>query len=64
MHAQPTQPHPSPRLGRLVRTHWVLATCAACGHEQPRAERCQARCPGCGAPLRTFRIYRELEAER
>jgi predicted RNA-binding Zn-ribbon protein involved in translation (DUF1610 family) len=64
MHPQPTPASPPRPVSGLLRTHWVLATCSTCGHEQPRAERCHARCPGCGAPLRTFRIYRELQAER
>jgi hypothetical protein len=47
----------------LVRTHWTLAVCVVCGHEQPRGEHCRATCPGCGAQLRTFPLYRQLRAE-
>jgi rubrerythrin len=47
----------------LVRTHWALAVCVVCGHEQPRGERSRASCPGCGAQLRTFPLYRGLRAE-
>ena len=48
----------------LVRTHWTLVVCVVCGHEQPRGERCRASCPGCGAHLHAFRMYRALRAER
>jgi hypothetical protein len=44
----------------LVRTHWALAICAACGHEQPHGENHRATCPGCGAQLHAFALYREL----
>ena len=47
----------------LVRTHWVLAVCVVCGHEQPRGEHARQTCPGCGAQLRSFALYRELRAE-
>ena len=51
-------------LDGLVRTHWSLAVCVVCGHEQPRGERCRATCPGCGAQLHTFRLYRALRADQ
>jgi predicted RNA-binding Zn-ribbon protein involved in translation (DUF1610 family) len=62
-------PAPSPlpdseRLDGLVRTHWSLAVCVVCGHEQPRGEHSRASCPGCGAQLRIFALYRELRAVR
>ena len=62
-------PAPSPlpdpeRLYGLVRRHWSLAVCVVCGHEQPRGEHSRASCPGCGARLRSFALYRDLDAER
>jgi predicted RNA-binding Zn-ribbon protein involved in translation (DUF1610 family) len=48
----------------LVRTHWVLSVCVVCGHEQPRGENSRATCPGCGAQLRSFALYRDLRASR
>ena len=51
-------------LNGLVRTHWSLAVCVVCGHEQPRGEHNRATCPGCGAQLRIFPLYRDLHAER
>jgi hypothetical protein len=48
----------------LVRTHWVLSVCVVCGHEQPRGENSRATCPGCGAQLRSFALYRDLHASR
>ncbi len=51
-------------LDGLVRTHWTLAICVICGHEQPRGEHARAVCPGCGAQLRSFALYRDLRAER
>jgi hypothetical protein len=51
-------------LDGLVRTHWSLAVCVVCGHEQPRGARCRASCPGCGAQLRTFSLYRALRADQ
>ena len=62
-------PAPSPlpgteRLDGLVRMHWSLAVCVVCGHEQPRGEHSRAICPGCGAQLRIFALYRDLHAER
>ena len=50
-------------LAGLIRTHWALAVCVVCGHEQPRGENSRATCPGCGAQLRTFALYRELRAD-
>jgi hypothetical protein len=47
----------------LVPTHWVLAICAECGHEQPRAEHSHRGCPGCGAQLRHFALHRALRAD-
>jgi hypothetical protein len=46
----------------VIRTHWTLAVCVVCGHEQPRGERCRASCPACGAQLRMFALYRDLRA--
>ena len=48
----------------LVRTHWVLSVCVVCGHERPHGERCRATCPTCGAQLRSFALYRDLQAGR
>ena len=51
----------------LVRTHWVLSVCVVCvvcGHERPHGERHRASCPSCGAQLRSFALYRDLEAGR
>ena len=59
----PAPTPPSDPVDGLVRTHWTLAVCVVCGHEQPRGERCRASCPGCGAQLRTFPRYRQLRAE-
>jgi len=60
----PSSPPPDTQpIDGLVRTHWSLAMCVVCGHEQPRGERSRASCPGCGAQLRTFPLYRELRAE-
>jgi hypothetical protein len=61
----PSSPPPdTERLHGLVRTHWSLAVCVVCGHEQPRGEHNRATCPGCGAQLRVFPFYRDLHAER
>jgi predicted RNA-binding Zn-ribbon protein involved in translation (DUF1610 family) len=46
----------------LVRTHWMLALCVACGHERVHAERHHASCPSCGAALHSFALYRDLSA--
>ena len=46
----------------LIRTHWVLSVCVVCGHERPHGERHRAACPTCGAQLRSFALYRELQA--
>ena len=46
----------------LVRTHWMLATCVACGHERPHGERHWATCPACGAALHSFPLCRDLQA--
>ena len=60
---QPPSPPPDTEpLDGLVRTHWSLAVCVACGHEQPRGEHSHARCR-CGAQLRIFPLYRGLRAE-
>ena len=48
------------RLDGLVSTHWALAICPGCGHEQPHGENHRATCPGCGTPLLSFPLYREL----
>ncbi len=59
--SQPVLEEPVPVDG-LLRTHWVLAVCVVCGHEQPRAEHARSSCPGCGAQLRHFPLFRELRA--
>lgn len=64
-------PHPNPQesvpadmlpVAGVIRTHWTLAVCVVCGHEQPRGERSRASCPGCGAQLRVFTLYLDLHA--
>jgi predicted RNA-binding Zn-ribbon protein involved in translation (DUF1610 family) len=64
-------PHPNPQesvpadmlpVAGVIRTHWTLAVCVVCGHEQPRGEHSRASCPGCGAQLRVFTLYRDLHA--
>ena len=66
-----TQPSPTPAPGPagdelavdgLLLTHWTLAVCPRCQHEQPRGECCAARCPGCSGPLRTFALYQSMTA--
>jgi hypothetical protein len=52
------------RFDALVRTHWSLAVCVVCRHEQVRGEHQRATCPGCGAQLRSFALYRDLQAQR
>ncbi|MGO9753078.1 MAG: hypothetical protein ACLP8S_03455 [Solirubrobacteraceae bacterium] len=47
-------------LAGLVRTHWMLALCVACGHERVHGERHRASCPSCGAALHSFALYRDL----
>jgi rubrerythrin len=59
----PAPTPPADPVDGLVRTRWTLAVCVVCGHEQPRGERGRASCPGCGAQLRTFPLYRQLRAE-
>ena len=59
---QPTTPADTLPVAGVIRTHWRLAVCVVCGHEQPRGEQCRASCPGCGAQLRTFALYRDLHA--
>jgi hypothetical protein len=61
--SQPSFPPPDalPVAG-LVRTHWVLSVCVVCGHERPHGERHRATCPTCGAQLRGFALYRDLQA--
>jgi len=61
--ASPSPPPDTEPVRGLVRTHWSLAVCVVCGHEQPRGEHSRATCPGCGAQLRTFALYRQLQAE-
>ena len=69
------QPSPSPPpdavpVVGLVRTHWVLSVCVVCvvcvvcGHERLNGERHRAACPACGAQLRSFPLYRDLQAGR
>ena len=63
------QPSPSPPpdavpVAGLIRTHWVLSVCVVCGHERPHGERHRATCPTCGAQLRSFPLYRDLQAGR
>ncbi len=65
-HPNPTPSSPPPDSyppDGLVRTHWSLAICVACGHEQPRGEHSHASSCRCGAQLRTFPLYRQLRAE-
>ena len=61
--AQPVDSRELQPVDGLERTHWTLAVCVVCGHEQPRGEHCRATCPGCGAQLRSFPLYRQLRAE-
>lgn len=49
-------------LSGLVRTYWMLALCAVCGHERVHGERHRASCPACGATLHSFALYRDLHA--
>ncbi len=49
-------------LAGVLRTHWMLAICVVCGHENVHAERHRATCPGCGATLNSFQLYRDLQA--
>ena len=60
---QPSSPSPDalPVAG-LARTHWVLSVCVMCGHERPHGDRHRAACPTCGAQLRSFPLYRDLQA--
>jgi len=60
---QPVQTPQQESVDGLVRTHWALAVCVVCSHEQPRGERNRASCPVCGAQLRTFPLYRQLRAQ-
>jgi len=62
-HPNPSPPPDTQPVDGLVRTHWSLAVCVVCGHEQPRGERSRASCPGCGAQLRNFPLYRGPRAE-
>lgn len=48
----------------LVRTHWQLAVCDACGHERVHGERHHATCPSCCQALHSFPLYRDLVAQR
>ncbi|MBV9716113.1 MAG: hypothetical protein JOZ64_12115 [Solirubrobacterales bacterium] len=45
----------------VLRTHWVLAVCIVCSHELPCGENHRTTCPGCGAQLRFFPLYRDRE---
>jgi hypothetical protein len=58
----PSSPPDAVAVVGLIRTHWVLAVCVVCGHERPHGERHRASCPTCGAQLRSFALYRDLEA--
>jgi len=40
----------------------MLAIYVVCGHEHPHGERHRATCPGCGATLNSFPLYRDLQA--
>ena len=60
----PSPPLDTVPVAGLVRTHWVLSVCVVCGHERPQGERHRAACPTCGAQLRSFALYRELQAGR
>jgi hypothetical protein len=46
----------------VLRTHWVLGICVVCSHELPCGENHRTSCPGCGAQLRFFPMYRDLES--
>jgi rubrerythrin len=35
-----------------------------CGHDRVHGERHRASCPTCGATLRSFALYRDLQARR
>jgi rubrerythrin len=48
----------------LLCTDWVLSVCVVCGHERPDGERQRVSCPTCGAQLRSFPLYRDLQAGR
>jgi hypothetical protein len=45
----------------VLRTHWVLGVCVVCTHELPCAENYRTTCPGCGAQLHFFPLYRRPE---
>lgn len=44
----------------LLRTHWMLAVCPACGHERVHGEHHHATCPSCAQALHSFALYRDL----
>ena len=46
----------------VLRTHWVLGVCVVCRDEHPCGENHRSTCPGCGAQLRFFPLFRDLEA--
>jgi hypothetical protein len=58
----PAVPGDTVPVAGVIRTHWTLAVCVVCGHEHPRGEHSRACCPGCGAQLRVFALYRDLRA--
>ena len=46
----------------VIRIHWVLGVCVVCRHELPCGEHHRSTCPGCGAQLQWFPLYRDLQA--
>jgi predicted RNA-binding Zn-ribbon protein involved in translation (DUF1610 family) len=60
----PSPPPDGEPVAGLVRTYWMLAACVVCGHQRVRGERHRAKCPTCGAQLRSFALCRDLRAGR
>lgn len=46
----------------VLRTHWVLGVWVVCPHELPCGENHRSTCPGRGAQLLFFPLYRDLQA--
>ena len=62
-----SSPSPAPEaapVAGVIRTHWVLSVCVVCGQERTHGERHRASCPTCGAQLRSFALYRDVQAGR